>query len=158
MLRDCAMTVIESALALRRGGVKMPWNCIASGLGCTTDAMCFDMLALSPLILVDSSANADEAAMLLKTADETLGESTLRGVAVAIPEEADSVLKPFSDKEISRVLTCSATKNDEDCFDSIKKLACEIVKIWKSGSGVVCLGGVEFAVSVKTEILKIMNG
>lgn len=157
LLRDCAITVIESALALRRGGVKLPWSDIISGLSAATDTFCFDMIAISPLLLVDSAASADEAAMLIKTAEEILGENALKGAAIAIPEGAEDVKKAFSDKEISRAMVLSADGGPYS-FDSIKKLACEIVKLWRSGTGVLCLGGPGFTSDVKTEILKLMNG
>ena len=59
ILRDCAMAVIESALALRRDGVKMPWSNISAGLESAQGTCCFDMLSVSPAIIVDSAKSKD---------------------------------------------------------------------------------------------------
>ena len=157
LLRDCAITVIESALALRRGGVKLPWSDITTGLSSASETCCFDMIAISPLLLIDSASSPDEAAMLIKTAEATLGEDALRGVAIAIPEDAEGIEKAFADKETSRVMVLSAVAGSE-CFDTMKKLASEVVSLWRQGTGVLCLGGVGFALDIKNEILKLING
>jgi folylpolyglutamate synthase/dihydropteroate synthase len=157
LLRDCAMTVIESALAIRRGGVKIPWSDITAGLSLANETLCFDMLAISPLILVDSASNVDEAAMLLKTAEEALGEKALNGIAIAIPKDLINVQKVFENKGITQVMVLSDS-GDDGCYDSVKKLSGAVVKSWRSGVGVICLGGAELAANMKDEILKLVNG
>ena len=156
ILRDGAMTVIESALALRRGGIKIPWSDISVGLSSASETLCFDILAISPLMLVDSASSCDEAAMLIQTAEDTVGEKALMGVAIVLPEELSYLQKAFADKEISRVMVSSDSDNSQ--YNSIKKLATEIVKLWRDGTGIVCLGGVNFAIEIKNEILKLING
>ena len=164
MLRDCAITVIEAALALRRGGVRMPWSCISSGLSTVTSTGCFDMLSLSPKLILDTATVAEEAALVKRTAQELWGEDALDSLTVCVSPSALSAAEIF-DREMSEMLmyspdgenTISDTHPVRLC-DTVKAMAKEIFALMRSGRGVICFGDVGFISSLKCELLKIMNG
>ncbi len=161
ILRDCAMTVIESALALRRGGLRLPWNCIVSGLSSVSETLCLDILAVSPLLLVDSASGYDEAVLVKKTIDEVFSDNALSEVVFCVTEESLAMLDAFDSMNVSETIVYS--KNGEIASegrvicDSVKKASKAVVGCWKNGKDVVCLGSAGFALEIKTEILKLIN-
>ena len=162
ILRDCAMTVIESALALRRGGVRLPWNCIESGLSAVSETLCLDILAVSPMILVDSASGYDEVRMVGKTIEDVFGQNALNEVVFCIPEESLEALEALGDIDASETVIFSKSGGDfpenSVICDSVKKAAKEITTRWKNGKDVICLGSTGFALEIKSEILKLING
>lgn len=160
--RDCAITVIESALALRRGGVRIPWSCISTGLSAITASGCFDMLSLAPKLILDTSTGSEEASMLKRTACELWGENTFNGITLCVSDSALDTVKAFKDGEIADLMVCLSKEEDLPegavAFTSLKKSAREIWSATKSGKDVVCLGDVGFISSFKSELLKLMNG
>ena len=165
LLREASMTAIEAALALRRGGVKLPWSSISDGLAEATGAYCFELLSVSPLGIVDSASDRAEAEMLLGTVEDIFGEGALDGgVSVCIPRSAIPSLTAFEGKRIENALIFSSdgveaeAKEGEIYFDSLKKCAKEAVKLMKSGKSLLCFGSVAFATELKGELLRILNG
>ena len=162
LLRDCAMLVIESSLAIRRDGVKLPWSSISSGLAETANTGCFEILSVSPFIIIDSAETKEEAEMLLRTVGEVIGSIESDSLAVCIPKSADALLSCFDRSIVSDVIVCSGDEYDASdgtvlCQDE-KKAAAELLKLSKSNKNVICLGGVAFSNGIKAEILKKMNG
>lgn len=158
--RDCAMTVIESALAIRRDGIKMTWASIASGISTAGDTLCFDTVSVSPLILVDSATCADEAELTLTALNEIFGHCR---ASVCIPVDAIGLLTVFSEIDVSNVIIVG----DGDVSDTeIPNIPCkdtrdaakEILKSARDGSNVICLGSVKLAMSLRAELLRLMNG
>ncbi len=155
LLRDAAMTVIESALALRRGGVKLPWSCISSGIANESETGCFDVTSLSPLMLTDTAEDESEARLLIATAEEVWGESALCCASLLVDKRAENCVKAFSDKEIENVLVFDRDGGEES-FSSVKAMAKELKKLYLSGKSIVCLGNIGFVNELKSEFLKIM--
>lgn len=162
LLREVAMTVIEAALALRRGGVKLPWSSISGGLADVVGTHCFELLSVSPLVIIDSASDCAEVEMLLGTVEDIFGDGS-GGVSVCIPRLAMPSLAAFGDKKADSVLILSAeaveaeAKDGEIYFDSVKKCAKEAVRLMKSGKSLMCFGSVAFAAEIKAEINKIIN-
>ena len=170
ILRDCAMTVIEASLAIRRDGVKLPWNAISQGLAAVTDTACFDMISLSPVIIADAASNAEEIGLLLKTCDDVGIKDKKFSVCVkcASTEELDAVVNALDGIEIDRLMLVS---NGEILADDIRYDADEI-SIFKNTldaskdiyssisaqkSSLLCLGSLDFAISMKAELVKLMS-
>ena len=160
--RDCAITVIEAALALRRGGVRIPWNSISAGLSSVTVSGCFDMLSLSPKLVLDTSTGAEEASMLKRTANELWGEDAFRNISLCVSDTALDAVKAFNEGELSTLAVCLSKDAELPegaiALASTKKAAQEILSVMRQGRDVVCLGDVGFISSLKCEILKLMNG
>lgn len=162
LLRDSAMTVIEAALALRRGGVKLPWSSISEGLADATNMECFDLLSLSPLAVIDSASDAHQAEMLIRTVSEIFGEGAIDKVSVCIPESAMAALAAFEGKNIESLIVFSQggeadASGGENRLDSMKKCAKEAVRLMKDGKNLFVFGSVAFAFEMKNEILKLIN-
>ncbi len=169
ILRDCAMLVIESALALRRDGVKLPWASIQKGLENCKDTVCFDILSVSPSVIVDSASEKDEILSLIETFEETVEH--MERVTVCIKTDDICVLKEqlraFEDKKIDKLIALGI------CADDISKLSgiCADVAVckseaeaaravhsaWREKQTVLCIGSVAFAREVKTEYIKLMG-
>lgn len=160
LLRDCAMLVIESALAIRRDGIKLPWASIASGLASATGCGCFDMISVSPLVIVDSAENASELELLIMTLEEVFGSDVSDGMTVCIPADSLALAQDsaFASCPIIAVGGCEVVQGDGI---SVKKnasaAACEIVSLMKKGMNVICFGDIFFAHSIKSEIVKAMG-
>ena len=159
--RDCAITVIEAALALRRGGVRIPWNSIAAGLSAVNVSGCFDMLSLSPRLILDASTSAEEASMLKRTAQELWGEKALGNITLCVSESALGTVKGL-EGGVEKLMVCQPLESDLPegavALSSLKVAAREVWSEIKSGKDVVCLGDVGFISSLKCELLKLMNG
>ena len=168
ILRDCAMLVIESALALRRDGIKMPWGSIASGLESCNNASCFDILSAAPTVVVDSACAVEEIASMLETFEETvepLGEMT-----VCINSDSysrlESQLKAFEGKNLQRLIVCGISDPDDAALhtnfeitlcDSVLSAAKNVYQAFKEKRTVFSFGSVAFAQEIKTEFIKLMG-
>ncbi len=162
LLRDLAMTVIEAALALRRGGVKMPWSSISQGLADATGMGCFDLLSVSPLVVIDSAHDVALAEMLMRTVEEIFGESATGEISLCIPESRVADTAAFEGKNIEKMIIYTQSGEGDASetdlrLNSLKKCAKEVVKLMKSGKNVLCFGSVAFASELKVEINKIIN-
>ena len=163
MLRDLAITVIESALALRRGGVRLPWSSIIEGLSSVTNTGCFDMLSLSPKMILDTATFQDEAALVIKTADELWGAGALDGTTVCVTASSLGALGAFKEGNIGEVVVFDSGMSVDlpegaKSLDTLQKVAKEVSSNMFMGKNVVCFGDVGFISSLKAELLKLMNG
>lgn len=163
VMRDAAITVIESALAIRRGGVKMPWNSITAGLSAAIGGGCFEQISISPLIVCDSASTPEELELLMKTADEVTGECDELALCVACndPEELERFLNVLEGRRLTSVTVVSerevVPKNGVPvcCCSSVREAA-ERVLAWGE-CRCFCFGGVAFATALKREIVEILN-
>jgi folylpolyglutamate synthase/dihydropteroate synthase len=167
MLRDCAMTVIESALAIRRSGKKLPWSSIKTGLASAVSTGAFDMLSVSPRIITDSAKSAGEVSLLLKTCDEIWGrcDKVLILTKAETEEALDGILAAFTDRMVEGVIVVSENGFDTEGIDTevtvLKKTgdaAKKLLSIAPCYDVALCFGSVEFSFEIKNELLKKMNG
>lgn len=161
VLRNAAMTVIESALALRRGGVKMPWSSILSGLASVSGIGGFELISMAPHIVSDFASNGQETELLLNTVDE-LGGNEKPLILCVGGEDADieSLLSVFSDRQVDRILLVGGNAElDERAvrYDSIEAAASAILEHGDEERMTLCLGGVKFASDIRSEIVKQIN-
>ena len=163
LLRDAAMTVIESGLALRRGGIKLPWSSISAGISSEAATGCFDIWSMSPLMLSDTAEDSNEVALLFETADEIWGKDVLSASVLCIDKGAFDAVEAFRGKNVEKVLVFggeSVEGNEEEFdlvgFSSVKSLAKELKKLYVGNSSVICLGNIEFINELKTEFSKLM--
>ena len=164
-LRDCAMTVVEASLALRRGGVKMPWNGIFNGISSAADTRCFEMISASPIIVTDSASVREELLPMLKTADEVWGECESFSIVVSpdSKKRLSSLLSAFSGRKLNNIVLVGYEVQEELPTDSVtacktpKEAAKVLSELGKSEKLIFCFGSVEFAAEIKSEFIKIMN-
>ena len=162
--RECAMLVIETALAIRRDGVKVPWTSISAGLAQAQGTGCFETVSVSPIVVMDSAKNAEESAMLTLALDEVFGREKLSSFYVCMPAEAYGTLDSFDKKEIEGVITFGDIEKIQkigNAFlvrvgEGISECAKETLSLIKEGKNVICLGSVEFANDIKTTLAKLM--
>ncbi len=164
LLRECSMLVIESALAIRRDGVKMPWMSIASGLASACGTGCFETLSVSPIAIFDSAKSYHEAELLNKTLDEVFGKPGAGDLWICIPYHAMDAIPAFEGRNISGIILVA----DEDDMEpytvdtvfckSPKHAAKEVYAKMRSGMDLICFGSVAFEAAVKSETLKLING
>jgi len=165
ILRDCVITAVESALALRRGGVKMPWSGIFEGISSVADSRCFEIISASPIIVADSARVREELIQMLKTADEIWGECESFSLVVSPDPKANlkNLLSAFSGRKLNNIVLVGGetqedlpTENVIGCKTS-KEAAKELVELGKNEKLIFCFGSVEFAAEIKTEFIKTMN-
>lgn len=156
LLRDVAMTVIESALALRRGGVKLPWSSISAGIGAVSGTGCFDVVSLLPLILMDTAGDVGEVELLSETAKEVWGEDALADVTVFTTESAAYTAKIFGEE--TSVTVCGGENAVEGavCLGSVKECAKALLEVNRKGKKAICYGSVDFVMELKGEFLKLL--
>ena len=162
--RECAMLVIETALAVRRDGVKVPWTSIHCGLSQAQGTGCFETVSVSPIVVMDSAKNAEESTMLTLALDEVFGREKLSSFYICLPAEAHGVLDSFDIKEIAGLIVLGdieAVRKTEKEFsmrtcDSVGECAMEMLSLIREGKNVICLGSVEFANDMKTTLAKFM--
>ena len=160
--RDCAMLVIECALAIRRDGVKLPWASITAGLASASGTGCFEMLSASPLILLDSASNKGEMALFLSTIDEVFGEGALKGFSICVPATATDLLGILEKYEPSALISVGGEPSGTDCDGKFFCKECRdaaklIMQNMRMGIDTVCFGSVEFELELSSEITKSMN-
>ena len=165
ILRDCAMTAVEASLALRRGGVKMPWSGIFNGLSSASDTRCFEIISASPIIVTDSARVREELIPMLKTADEVWGEVEGFSVVVAPDKKTSlaSMLSAFSGRKLNNIVLVGRETDEELNTDNLircssaKEAAKELLGLGKSEKLIFCFGSVDFAADIKSEFVKAMN-
>lgn len=170
ILRDCAMTVIEASLAIRRDGVKLPWNAISQGLASVTDTACFDMISVSPVIIADAASNGEEIGFLLKTCSDVGIKDKKLSICVKV-EKADELgafIKTFENTELDRLIVVSGDGSLPDgnmygaaevkIFRGVPDAAKEIFfSMPTQDSPLLCTGSLDFAISIKNELIKLMS-
>lgn len=161
MLRDVAITVIEAAMALRRGGVRIPWSSIISGMSSVTNTCCFDVLSLAPRLILDTSVSPEEVALVFKTADQLWGENSLNSATVCVSASAISVLETLKENDTFGFIVvgdnASCLCDGAKVVDGEKHAAKEIFSEISAGRDVLCFGDVGFICELKSEIMKLMN-
>lgn len=168
ILRDCAMLVIESALALRRDGIKMPWGSIASGLELCNNVGCFDMLSAAPAVVVDSADSAEEISSVLDTFEETVEPLSEMTVCIKSDDYNSliSQLKAFEGKKTQKLIVFGVSNVENAALhnkyevifcSSVLDAAKQVYQAFKEKRTVFCFGGVAFAQEIKTEFIKLMG-
>lgn len=162
-LRESAMMVIEGALALRRDGVKMPWGSISEGLRNIGNAGCFDILSISPALIIDCASEPEEISGVIETFEKTV--EPLVNVTVCLTDEGagslDEMLAAFKGKNVERIIACRSfegeTPENAIFCTSVADAAKEVYEASKSGKTVLCFGSVGFAREIKAEFIKLMG-
>ncbi len=160
--RDCAMLVIESALAIRRNGIKLPWASIASGLASATGTGCFEVLSASPLVLVDSAETEAEVELFISTLEEIFGEGKPEELSLCIPADAMRLLSTLGERRLNSVILVGESAGEIPdgavvCRDATEASR-EIAALMRSGKDTACFGSVGFALEIRNETIKRMNG
>lgn len=167
LLRECAMLVIESALAIRRDGVKMPWSSIMTGLSMASDTGCFDILSVSPLILIDSASCREELKLAIETGNEIFGERDAKYICVCIPDTAVNLVSCFDLRMVSKLIILSESKDEivnnpvkdiTAVYSNVKDVAREAHESLSCCDTLICAGSLAFSAKMKNELLKLMNG
>jgi folylpolyglutamate synthase/dihydropteroate synthase len=163
--RESAMLVIESALAMRRDGIKMPWSSIAAGLESASNTCCFDILSVSPAIIVDSASTACEIASVVETFEGTVERAD--SIVVCIMSQSAKMLKDqllaFGDRKIKCLIVYGLTDGDvigmsnATVCDKVSGAAKQVYAAYKNKDTVFCLGSVAFARDIKNEFIKLMG-
>ena len=156
------MLTIESALAIRRRGVKLPWTSISAGLASAVGMCCFETVSASPLILLDSSENEGELELLLSTLDSVFGEKELTGMAICIPAQAENLAARLEKYQPSSIIVVGekASAENSECrifSNNARDAARLIVQNMKRGIDTVCFGSVAFTCEIKGEISRLLN-
>ncbi len=159
---ECAMLVIESALAIRRSGVKLPWTSITAGLSSACGMGCFETVSAAPLILLDSSEDKNELLLFLSTLDEIFGFEKLCGMSVCIPKSAEVLLPLLEKYQPSSISVVGGESGLEDrskvtVSKDMNNAARLIIQNMKKGINTVCFGSVAFESELRSEILKLMS-
>lgn len=160
--RECAMLVIESALAIRRDGVKMPWTSITSGLCTAANTGCFETLSVSPLLMLDTACTENEIKQLLLTLDEVFGVGQVNGIALCIQSGNEHLTELFSEIGVSSLIVVGEEEISDDNTETVackncKEAAKTVVGIMKNNVDTVCLGSLKFESELKEEIIKLMS-
>ncbi len=170
LLRECAMLVIESALAIRRDGIKMPWGIITAGVAAAQDTGCFDVISMSPFIVFDTAETQSELKMLLDTSDQVLGKTSGAVLCTTAYDRKglEEKLGAFVERELSEVVICGAFEGMEEFISekgikniTICKNAAEAAKAIHSMSSnesmMICCGEMSFTKELKLEFLRRMG-
>ena len=165
MQRDCAMTVIESALAIRRDGIKMPWGSIAQGIERATDTGCFDIISLSPAIITDTARTKEEIELLLKSFSEVLDDSVEFVVCLKTDRNKTLAeqLSAFGGKRLRKVLVvCDGEPvSSADVPVTVCKSAADAARLIydepKENCSVLCIGDISFNKEFKAEFIRLMG-
>lgn len=169
LLRDCALTVIETSLAIRRDGVKLPGSAISQGLSAVTDSACFDVISVAPMIVADAASSSEEIGLLKKTcADVGLdtGKVSLC-IGAENQEEIDAVILAFEGSSfdklaiVSSCVELSTEKHSAEKYEFFCDVSSAAKNIYNSMADqttpLICLGSLEFALGIKNEIVKLMS-
>ncbi len=159
LVRDCTMLVVESALAMRRKGVKMPWTAIMSGIAHASGMAAFETLSVSPLAIFDGSSTKDEVKLLLSSLDEVFGYERPQEVSVCIPSSAVGLLSCFESIDVLMTVGGEPVLGEHNVKEhihikNIKAAEKQLRSMIRSGKDVLCFGSVAFASELKAELTK----
>ena len=157
--RECAMLVIDSALAIRRNGIKLPWAAISSGLSCAAGTGCFEMVSASPLLIIDSAETLDELERLKATLDSVLGKDNPPEISLCFPQNAENAASFLHDRTVKKHVILSSSDEEISSEEriickNVKECARELFSMMKRGEDVLCFGSVGFALALKAELNK----
>ena len=168
LLRDCALTVIEASLAIRRDGVKLPGSAISQGLASVTDSACFDVISVAPMIIVDAASSVEEIGLLQKTCTDVGIDISKVSLCIGAKsqKELDEIIDSFANSAFDslRIVSSgeiSTEKYSADKIDFFSDIPSATKDIYASmaeqRTSLICLGSLEFALGVKNEIVKLMS-
>ncbi len=171
ILRDCAITVIEASLAIRRSGFKLPWSAISDGLLAATDTLCFDVISVMPMVIADAASSYEETELLLKTCFEVGIDVNELSICVRADsfEEVKRVADWFEDNKLYQIIVVGdggesdiskfpALAQSVCVYNSAKAAAKEIFSsIAMQKTPLICLGSLRFSTEFKNELLKLMS-
>ena len=120
------------------------------------------MLSASPLVIVDCAKTVAEAQLLVSTFEEVLGDGYPEELSVCIPANATELLEVFGERRLYSVILVGERAGEMRegavvCRDASEGSK-EIFSLMRSGRDTVCLGSVDFALEIRNETLKRMNG
>ncbi len=156
---DCAMLVVESALAMRRKGFKMPWTAIMSGIARASGMTAFETLSVAPLAIFDGSSEKEELRLLLSSLDEVFGYERPQEVSVCIPSSAVELLSCFESIDVlitvgEELVISEHNLKEHIHIKDIKAAEKQLRSIIRSGKDVLCFGSVAFASELRAELSK----
>ncbi len=164
ILRDCAMTVIEAVMAMRREGIRIPISAVISGLENAGCADSFEIISYMPTIIVDNADDEDEITFLYKTFCDIIGES--KKISLCIPyvgeNKTKKILSVIPSGQIVQTIVCTNGEQSEVFDNGIKfcrtrKDAAKIIADDENPDSVwLCFGG-NFGQEIKEEIIKEAN-
>lgn len=173
LLRDCAMTAIETVNSLRRSGIKISGNAICQGLLEAGNAGFCEIISASPLIITDISSMTEEITVLRKSLDSLSSDFEKSEKVICFgaenAREAINKLKSahcFSPAKIyiftpdaNEELTALSEDSEAECvlLDSIKNLAELILRENREDRITVCFGEIDFIDELKKCIFDTIN-
>ncbi len=164
IMRDCAITVIEAIMALRREGIRIPMASVKEGLENAGSADSFEIVSYTPTVIVDNSHQKEEISLLYKTFCDVFGDTRL---SLCIPAQSDqeieSMIGEIPKEKISRIVAYGHNY-DIESYHGINVTVCRTLKdagriiasendfdsMW------LCFGGA-FGQKIKQEIIKQVN-
>ena len=164
IMRDCAMTVIEAIMAIRREGIRIPVSAIFSGIEAAGGTGSFEVISYTPTIIADNSYETDEVCLMYKTFCEIFGDKKF---SVCIPAEsqaeAEKLLSSIPTERLCSVIICGHDYDITECYSKpvtvcrTHKDAAKIIAADKDVESVwICYGG-SFSQKIKSEIIKLAN-
>ncbi len=162
IMRDCAMTVIEAVMAIRREGIRIPVSAMLEGVESAGGCGSFEVISYTPTVITDNSAQPDEVCLMYKTFCEIFGED--KKFSVCIPaescEEIERLLSSIPDEKIDRILVCGHNYDLKEYHSkdvSVCRTHKDAAKILSANkdfdSTWICFGG-DFSQKVKSEMIK----
>ena len=164
IMRDCALTVIEAVMAMRREGIRISFSSVVSGFSDAQSADSFEVVSYTPTVIVDNSSERDEISLMYKTFLEVFGE---KKISVCIPaqsyEDIENMLSDIPLAQIKNILVCG--HNYE--LSSYENINVKVCRTYKDAASVIsrdsgydstwiCYGG-SLGQKIKSEIIKNIN-
>ena len=164
IMRDCALTVIEAVMAMRREGIRISMSSVASGLCDAQSADSFEIISYTPNVIVDNSNEKDEISLMYKTFLEVFGE---KKISLCIPgesyEDIENMISDIPLTQIKDIIVCghnyelSSYQNINVTVCRTHKNAADIISNdCDRDSTWICYGG-SLGQKIKSEIIKNIN-
>lgn len=162
IMRDCAMTVIEAIMAIRREGIRIPVSSMLAGIEAAGCCDSFEVISYTPTVITDNSVQPDEVCLMYKTFCEIFGED--KTFSVCIPakscEEIERLLASVPEDKINKILVCGHNYDLKEYHSKqvsvcrTHKDAAKILSADKDFDSIwICFGG-DFPQRVKSEMIK----
>lgn len=165
IMRDCAMTVIEAVMAMRREGVRIPVSSIIEGMYEAGNAGSFEVISYTPTVIADNSCDADEVLLMYKTFCEVFGENRRFSVCLSAEtaDEAEKMLSKLPWQDVQRIVLCGHNYGIKE----INGKQTDVCRTYKDAFGIVaadknfdstwfCFGN-KLSQHIKEEIEKHIN-
>ena len=164
IMRDCAMTVMEAIMAIRREGIRIPVSAMIAGIESAGSTGSFEIISYTPTIITDNSHEPDEVALMYKTFCEIFGDKKF---SVCIPanstSEAEKLLSAIPADVLQNVILCGHDYEITECCQKpvtvcrTHKDAAKIIAADQEHDSLwICYGG-SFSQKIKSEIIKFAN-